>query len=124
MNEIAPTFWSTIWPAVQSPLGTLILGILLGFYVSVIFSKFQHWGELIGELGRARIHNEGYPTGPRVLERALRKAEEFWRLVERINWDLNADEHYAAALETSLLRGFAYVLGDRDRIDAESAAEG
>ena len=76
-----------------SPMLSLLLGTILSLYVSTVYSRFRHYGRLVRELARSRIHNEGYPVGPNDLQRAFPKSVEFWHMPERTAWELNADGH-------------------------------
>jgi len=87
---------------------SIFLGALISIYATLIFARSTRFSETIRELEMNRQHFDGYPISRNDLKRSLPKVIDFYHMVEKIEWRLNADGHYRAAGEVSRLRQFLY----------------
>lgn len=88
----------------------MLLGALISLYVTVVFERYNRFGELMRTVARARQHFEGHPgsTGAAQLKRSHELSVEFFRLLDETEWSLNAEGHYDAAAGVARLKGFIY----------------
>jgi len=88
----------------------MLLGALISLYVTVVFERYNRFGELMRTVARARQHFEGHPGSTAVaqLKRSHELSVAFFRLLDEIEWSLNAEGHYDAASGVARLKGFIF----------------
>lgn len=87
---------------------SIIIGAAISIYTSLVYGRYTRYSELVRELARLIDHREIRVPSPRGLQLTHAKAIDFWRAVERIQWELEADGHRKASYEAARLRAFAY----------------
>ncbi|WP_348267223.1 hypothetical protein [Edaphobacter sp. DSM 109919] len=94
--------WKDVW--------LVLLGAVVSLYVTVVFERYNRFGELMRTVARARQHFEGHPGSP--VEAQLKRSHElsvaFFRLLDETEWSLNAEGHYDAAAGVAQLKGFIF----------------
>lgn len=94
--------WKDVW--------LILLGAVVSLYVTVVFERYNRFGELMRRVARARQHFEGHPgsTAEAQLKRSRELSVEFFRLLDETEWSLNAEGHYDAAAGVGRLKGFIF----------------
>ncbi|HRO02587.1 MAG TPA: hypothetical protein PLS69_03155 [Terricaulis sp.] len=88
---------------------SIVVGAAISIYTSLVFNRYSRYSEIVRELARLIDHKEIRASSPRGLRLTHAKAIDFWRAVERIQWELEADGHKKASVLAARLRSFAYV---------------
>ncbi|MCR6646297.1 MAG: hypothetical protein NVV62_18185 [Terricaulis sp.] len=88
---------------------SIVIGAAISIYTSLVFNRYSRYSEIVRELARLIDHKEIRAASPRGLRLTHAKAIDFWRAVERIQWELEADGHKRASVLAARLRSFAYV---------------
>ena len=94
--------WKDVW--------LMLLGALISLYATVVFERYNRFGELMRTVARARQHFEGNPSSPDPpqLKRSHELGVAFFRLLDETEWSLNAEGHFDAAVGVARLKGFIY----------------
>lgn len=85
---------------------SLLLGVALSLYATVVFERRKRFRELLREIAQTRVATAWYPISPHDLERVHPHAVDFWQFLDRTRWELDAMGHHAATEQLSRLSSF------------------
>jgi hypothetical protein len=99
---------ASLWTDIGSPIVFTLFGAALSLYVTVVVERYKRYQSILRDMAYERRHASGVPDSLDDLVRAHDEMFEYWRRIEHLRDDMNAEGQPKAAAEIGRLASFAY----------------